>query len=405
AGGGGEGGGGGRQVRALDPGRRARQLMATGPRLPHTTRWGACLALGSALASLLAAFQARALPRYAARYEQNCTLCHVNPSGGGMRSAYAVEDLIPKEFAMSPATPEMLKDIDPKIGKHLSIGTDFRQLFLLETENATLAPPQGFFPMQGDLYVLFQLDPKFLLYYNRSLSNTYEFFGLANVLPFDGYVKAGRFVPPYGWKFDDHTMYVRDSEGFAPPANTDGGVEVGLSPNPFEVQVALVNGNRGSTLDSDRRLAVSGNASARFRLGPLSASLGCNGYTRPGLPAALSSGGAFGYLSGWNVTWVGQGDLVRRQPAGAGPVRSLVSSQELTVLLRRGVEAKATYDFYDPDRDVRSGSKARWGVGLDVMPRSFVTAEVLYRHTDVDRGPALDAGDFDEGVFQLHLLY
>src|SRR5262249_54998727 len=201
-----------RQVPTLDPRRPARQLtMATRPHLPHTTRWGLGLAVACVLASSLAAFQARALPRYSARYEQNCTLCHVNPSGGGMRSAYAVKDLIPKEFAMSPATPEMLKDIDPKIGRHLSIGTDFRQLFLLETENAVLAPPQGFFPMQGDLYLLFQLDPKVLLYYNRSLSNTYEFFGLANVLPFDGYVKAGRFVPPYGWKFDDHTLYVRDS--------------------------------------------------------------------------------------------------------------------------------------------------------------------------------------------------
>src|SRR5262249_9785104 len=200
-----------RQVPPLDPGRRAQQLMATGPRSPHTTRCAALVALACVRGSPVAAFQAHALPRYAARYEQNCMLCHVNPSGGGMRSAYAVKDLIPKEFAMSPATPEMLKDIDPKIGRHLSIGTDFRELFLLETENAVLAPPQGFFPMQGDLYLLFQLDPKVLLYYNRSLSNTYEFFGLANVLPFDGYVKAGRFVPPYGWKFDDHTLYVRDS--------------------------------------------------------------------------------------------------------------------------------------------------------------------------------------------------
>src|SRR5262249_2860205 len=193
--------------------------------------------------------------------------------------------------------------------------------------------------------------------------------------------------------------------GLAPPGNTDGGVEVGFSPNPFEIQVALVNGNRGATLDNDRRLAVSGNASARFRVGPVAASVGFNGYTRPGSSEDLNSGGLFGYLSGWNVTWVGQGDLVRRQPFGAGPTRSVVSSQELTVLLRRGVEAKATYDFYDPDRDVRSGSKSRWGVGVDVFPRSFLTAEVMYRHTNVDRGPALDAGDFDEGVLQLHLLY
>jgi len=322
-----------------------------------------------------------------------------------MRSAYAVQQLVPKEFAMSPATPELLKEIDPKIGKNLSIGTDFRQLFLLESEGSSLAPPQGFFPMQADLYVMFQLDPKFLLYYDKGMSNTYEAFGLAHVLPWDGYVKAGRFVPPYGWKFDDHTMFVRDNEGFAPPANTDGGVEVGLSPEPAEVQLALVNGARGSTLDNDRRLALSGNASARFHVGPVAGSLGLAGYTQPGIQVDLSSGGIFGYLTAWNVTWVGQNDWVRRHPASQGPLTGIVASHEVSVLLRRGVELKSTYDFYDPDRHLKAGSKDRWGIGFDVMPRSFLVVEALYRHTRVTSGPAFQASGYDEGLFQLHLLY
>jgi len=372
---------------------------------PHAARWGALLTLAGVLAALLPALQARALPRYSARYEQNCMLCHVNPTGGGMRSAYAVQQLIPKEFAMSPATPEALKNIDPKLGKNLSIGTDFRELFLVETENAALAPPQGFFPMQGDVYLLFQLDPKFLLYYDRGFSNTYEAFGLAHVLPWDGYVKAGRFVVPYGWKFDDHTMFVRDDEGFAPPANSDAGIEVGLSPEPVDVQLALVNGNRGSTLDNDRRLAASGNVSARFHGGPVAGLLGVTGYVHPGLVEDVNSAGVFGYLSAYNVTWVAQGDVVSHDSDNTAPLTGLVSSQELSVLVRRGIELKATYDFYDPDRHVRSGSKDRWGAGFDLMPRSFLVAEAMYRHTRVHSGPALPVGDYDEVLFQLHLLY
>ena len=377
------------------------------PHMPHLTpvRLGAAILLAIVAGTLLPALKALALPRYAARYEQNCMLCHVNPSGGGMRSAYAVQELVPKEFAMSPATPELLKEIDPRIGKHLSIGTDFRQLFLLESEGSALAAPQGFFPMQGDIYVTFQLDPKFLLYYDKGFTNTYEAFGLAHVLPFDGYVKAGRFVPAYGWKFDDHTLFVRDSEGFAPPANSDAGVEVGLSPNPFEVQVALLNGSRGATLDNDRRLAMSGNASARFNVGPVAGLLGLAGYVQPGVDVDLSTGGVFGYLSGWNVTWVGQTDWVRRHAPESSPNTGIASSQELTVLLKRGVEFKSTYDFFDPDRHIRSGAKDRWGVGFDVMPRSFLVLEALYRHTRVHSGPALDTGGYDEGLFQLHLLY
>ena len=385
--------------------------MSPRPRRPHPTPtraargFPAAIALAIVACTLLSALNALALPRYAARYEQNCMLCHVNPSGGGMRSAYAVQELVPKEFAMSPATPEVLKEIDPRIGKHLSIGTDFRQLFLLESEGSGLAPPQGFFPMQGDVYITFQLDPKFLLYYDRGFTNTYEVFGLAHVLPWDGYVKAGRFVPPYGWKFDDHTQFVRESEGFAPPANSDAGVEVGASPNPFEVQVALLNGNRGATLDNDRRLAMSGNASARFKVGPAVGSLGLSGYTQPGIDVDLSAGGVFGYLSGWNVTWVAQVDWVRRHAPDTNPNTAIVSSQELTLLLKRGIELKSTYDFFDPDRHVRSGSKDRWGVGFDVMPRSFLVLEAMYRHTRVESGLTLPGGDYDEGLFQLHLLY
>jgi len=379
--------------------------MTCHPRMARPARLGAAITLAVALASLVPALSARAVPRYSARYEQNCALCHVNPTGGGMRSAYAVQKLIPKELAFSPMKPELMKEIDPRIGKVLSIGTDFRQFLLLESENSSLAPPQGFFPMQGDVYLSFQLDPRLLLYYDRGFSNTYEAFGLANVLPWDGYVKVGRFVPPYGWRFDDHTLFVRDDEGFAPPAYTDAGAEVGIARDPIDVQVALVNGSRGSTQDNDRRLAVSGNASSRFHAGPVAGSLGVAGYTQPGLSVDVNSAGVFGYLSAWNVTWVAQNDWTRHQPAGGVAVSGLVSSQELTVLLHRGVEIKSTYDFYDPDRDLRSGSKDRWGVGFDFMPSSFLVLEALYRKTRVDAGPDLPANGYDEGLFQFHLLY
>ena len=39
------------------------------------------------------------------------------------------------------------------------------------------------------------------------------------------------------------------------------------------------------------------------------------------------------------------------------------------------------------------------------MPRSFLVLEALYRHTRVEGGPALPGGGYDEGLFQLHLLY
>ena len=374
-------------------------------RARRSTRWGAGFTLALGACALLPALQAGAVPRYSARYEQNCLLCHVNPTGGGMRSAYATQQLIPKEIAMSPRTPEAIAPLDPHLGKYITIGADFRELFIAASANAALAPPQGFFPMQGDVYLAFQLDPKYSLYYDRGMSNTYEVFALANVLPWDGYVKAGRFVPAYGWKFDDHTMFVRSEEGFSPPGNADGGVEMGFSPKQGDLQVALVNGSRGSALDSDRRLATALNLSARFKAGPFAATAGIAGYSQPGVQADLNSGGAFGYLSAWNVTWLGQGDLVRRDPTLTSATTAVVTSHEISILLRQGVELKSTYDFFDPDRSLRTGSKSRWGLGVMVMPRPFLVAEAGIRSTHVQRGPALSARGFDEGIFQLHLLY
>lgn len=374
-------------------------------RTTRTMQWAAWFTLSLAALSALPALKAGAVPRYSARYEQNCMLCHVNPTGGGMRSAYASQDLVPKEIALSPAAPEALTMLDTHLNRNVSIGTDFRELFIVATENAGLAGPQGFFPMQGDVYLSFQLDPKYTLYYDRGLSNTYELFALAHVLPVNGYVKAGRFVPAYGWKFDDHTMYVRSELGFAPPANSDAGVEVGFAPKHGDLQLALLNGNRGSTLDNDRRLATALNASARFKAGPFVATAGFAGYSHPGLTEDLNTAGVFGYLSGWNVTWLGQRDVLRRDPALAPAVIGVVTSHELSVLMRQGVELKATYDFYDPDRGLRSGAKSRWGLGVMVMPRPFLVAEASYRTTNVQPGPALPGRDFDEGLFQLHLLY
>ena len=374
-------------------------------RTHHTTGWGAVFTLALAALSVLPALEAHAVPRYSARYEQNCMLCHVNPTGGGMRAAYATQQLIPKELAMSPRTPDAVAQLDTHLGKNITFGADFRELLILANANAELAPPQGFFPMQGDVYVSFQLDPKYELYFDRGMSSTYEVFGLAHVLPWDGYVKAGRFVPAYGWKFDDHTMFVRSEEGFSPPGNADGGVEVGFSPKCGDLQLALVNGSRGSTLDNDRRLATALSMSGRFKAGPFAATAGVAGYSHPGISEDLNSGGVFGYLSGWNVTWLGQGDLVRRDPYLTPATTAVVTSHELSVLFRQGVELKSTYDFYDPDRSLRSGSKSRWGLGVMVMPRPFLVVEADFRSTHVQRGPALSARDFDEGIFQLHLLY
>jgi hypothetical protein len=343
---------------------------------------------------------ADAVPRYSARYEQKCALCHVNPSGGGLRSAYATQKLVPEEIAWRRAKLPALEDIDPMIGKHIMIGTDFREFYV----GADVPGRPNFFQMQADLYFAFQLEPSVTLYYDRGQSASYELFGLDYLLPVL-YVKAGRFVPSYGWKFDDHTMYVREELGFQPPANSDVGLEAGFSKGPFDAQVGLVNGNRGFVLDSDDELAGVLNADVRHRLGPVGLGLGVSGYHQPGPVLDYDTRGLYGYLIWKRLTWLGEADLFRRKPAGGAAVEGMVASHEVTYLLRQGLDLKATYDFFDPDRDQGAGAKSRWGGGVYVMPRPYMTLEALLRRTLYDNGVDYSGQDFTETALQLHLLY
>jgi len=229
--------------------------------MTRTLRFAAFTLATLAIGAGLVPTKADALPRYGARYEQGCALCHVNPTGGGQRTPYAVQQLIPRELSWPSSASGRPVDLDPRLGKNLLIGADFRELYVTSGDPANRL---DFFQMQGNVYLSFIPEERFTLYFDRGSSDTYELFGLAYLLPWSGYVKAGRFVPCHGWKFDDHTMFVRSEEGFSPPAHTDVGVELGAAPGPLDLQVALLNGNRGSTVGADEHLAAAVNALCRF---------------------------------------------------------------------------------------------------------------------------------------------
>jgi hypothetical protein len=361
----------------------------------------ALVTLALLVAASATAPDARALPRYSARYEQKCALCHVNPSGGGMRSAYAAQDLVPKEIAWSKAKPEAIAEIETHLAKQILIGADLREMYL----GADIEPAhQNFFQMQSTLYLAIQPDPRVTLYFNRGQTNSYESWALGYLFP-TLYVKAGRFVPSYGWKFDDHTMFVRNELGFMPPANTDVGLEAGFTVGSLDIQAAVVNGNPGGTMDSNTKVAGVVNAVGRHRFGPFGAALGASGYHRPSPERDYDTAGLYGYLTWQRLTWIGEADLVRRQEAGGPVVQGIASSHEVTYLLHRGLELKATYDFFDPDRDHESGAKSRWGGGAYFMPFAYLTLEGLVRRFDYAEGMAYTGQDYTETLLQLHALY
>lgn len=362
------------------------------------------------IGALLAAGDAYTIPRYSARYEQECSLCHLNPAGGGERSAYATQYIVPREMAIVPLDEEALKGIDPQINDAVTIGTDLRTFFIRSQEKP--GRPQDFFQMQGNLYLAFQLAPKLSAHLAYGINQEHEVYGLAYVLPLNGYVKLGRFTPDYGWKLADHTSFVRVGMGFIPPLHTDVGMEVGVSPKRASIVLGVSNGRPGNLYDSDNSLAVSGRAVVRGDLGGVGYCLGGSGWRNADdFDGTRTAFGPLYYLTWEGLTWIGEVDFARDEPPGEPGIDRLFASLEVAYPVHQGVDLKVTFDYLDPNRHRDSGTLSRYGLGVEVMPYPFITLEAGLNSYAGDMGRVggnLEVTDFredTEGRLQVHFFY
>lgn len=375
----------------------SRLLSVAGARRPS----GLLLGMAGLLGFLLAA-PLHANPRYAARYDQRCGLCHDDPAGGGKRNLYAAQFLVPSEMSWRPMDDEARERIQPRLGPNLSVGVDLRTLHHYSDDRTE---PQNFVEMEGNLYLAFQPDARITAYLTRGISGSYEVFGIAYVLPHSGYVKVGRFVPPFGWRLPDHSAFARSYGGFAPPSHSDVGVELGVFPGRLELQAALTNGARGQIGDNNRDLAFSGRAAARFHLAGIKAALG-GSYAHNGSPGArASAAGPLGSLAWQRLTWVGEADWSHRDLTDGGSTRGLDLTQELAFRLRPGWDLLATHDFHDPDTGRRTGALNRYGFGVELLPSPFLQLRAMANSYDARKGPDLPRDDYFQSEVQVHFLY
>jgi hypothetical protein len=382
----------------------------------HSGRfWFAFLIAGTAGLCLVVA-NAYTIPRYSARYGQDCNLCHMNPAGGGQRATYATQYIVPKEMAWLGLSDSTLASIDPQLSKAVTIGADARTLFLWSDlgPNATLdtRPFEDFFQMQGNLYLGLQLTDKFSLYFDKGIgqsSTTPEIYGLGYILPATGWVKVGRFVPDFGWRTPDHTAFVRQYMGFIPPGHTDVGIEAGVNPGNLVLTASVLNGNLGSTNDNDDRTEWTGRALYRVYAGHFGAGLGGSVLWNRQFDQEQTAGGPFGYFQLKPFTWTWEADVSNHQviPDTLEAVKSFFTSHELAVQLRQGLDLKGTLDIYDPNVDTDTGKRVRYGFGAESMLYPFVRLEAmayLYRNLD-ESGVTYPETEYSQFVGQVHFFY
>ncbi len=348
--------------------------------------------------SCLVAFTASAyaIPRFATRLNLPCQSCHVNPSGGGMRNAFGQSFSRDSLSVKSWQEEYALDDFSTKLSEFLTYGADFRFLAFYQSRTNPDASLSSFFPMQTDLYFNLAVSKKISLYINPAFGpyNRLEAFAIARILPAIGYVKLGRFTPPYGLRFDDHTSFIRQATPFRNNMGQQTGLEVGFRSGSVIAMGALTNGMSGD-LDGILTKAVFGKLEARGELGPIRALAGVSSYNDVSSVERLNLLG--GYASATlmdRLTLIGDVERIRgnsssmsvtsdlnQRNAPGTLLKQLAVMFEVDYELLQGIDVKLMYDFFDPNTDVKSGMAVRYSGGFEFMPVSGVEVRPLFRYS------------------------
>src|SRR5262249_54728151 len=130
----------------------------------------------------------------------------------------------------------------------LSVGGDFRFLNQSVFEEGNTS--NSFQTDKANLYLGVQLLPDTIDFYlDESVApggaQSREIFGMFTAMPAHGWVKAGKFILPYGIRLEDDNAFIRQVTGFN-FQNPDLGAEVGFEPGSWSIVASITNGTAGA---------------------------------------------------------------------------------------------------------------------------------------------------------------
>jgi len=319
-----------------------------------------------ALAVALMPGLAGAEPYLAVANGLKCSACHVNPTGGGLRShagaLYAQNGLAQWRL---PESMQWLGDI----GEHVRVGGDLRT-----GETRTRVPGAPTQTSSGleqfRLYADVQLLPD---WFGATLDQQLKpgraqrqeaYLRLGGVAR-GWYAKAGQFYLPFGWRLQDSTAFVRALSGVS-MATPDKGVEVGLEGGDWSVQLARSNGPGNVGPVSGHQFT--GNAAWLQPWGRVGLALASTTSTGGDREAV----GLFGGFTTGPLAWLGELDLVSDGGYPEGRRRLAASLAEVDWRVVQGHNLKFTTEWLDPDRRVAHDQKVRHSLVYEWTPIPYL---------------------------------
>jgi hypothetical protein len=353
----------------------------------------------AAMAGIALAGPVWAEPAFAVRTGYSCTQCHVNRTGGGLRTAFGsiyTQTTMPSRQLRFRAEGNLLPaDPDARFSVGSDVRTRYTGVYVEEGDDLSTFEVSG-----ANVYAEVRLAPdRFSLYLDETLApggaRVREAYGLFQLRRGRGYVKFGRFLPVYGWRLPDDDAFIREPNGFAYSAQ-DIGVEVGFEPGRWSVHAAVANGSRGE-VDSDRSKQLTLTGVRRFGR----ARLGVSASNNKDGDVTTTQAGLFGGVNFGRLALLAEGDW--GQTGDGSSVRRHIGYFEADLLIVRGLNLKYAHDWMDPDLDNSTDARQRDSLGIEWVPYPFVKLSLFGRRRDGPRQfPALRDDQFE---LELHLFF
>jgi hypothetical protein len=339
---------------------------------------------------------AQAEPYLAAQMGLKCGQCHVNPTGGGMRTVYG-NTFAQTVLAAKRIGPE--EDLwTGQVMKFLSVGGNARANYTyvevphqddsneFETEEARAYLDFGVIPGRLSVY----LDQRFAPGNATNMEANVRYWVKENAF----YVKAGRMYLPFGYRLEDDGAFVRQLSGINMQA-PDEGLELGLEHGNWTGQVAISNGAGGGT-ENDHGKQITTRlefVQSRWRGG---ASLLFNDAEA----GSRSGAGLFGAFNAGPVTLLGEVDYIDDDGIGADGTKLMATLAEADWKMKQGHNLKVTYEWLEPNRDIDEDEQTRTSLLYEWSPIQFVQIRAGVRV--YDGIPQNDNQNRRQAFLQLH---
>lgn len=340
---------------------------------------------------------ARAEPWIAVKEGLKCTACHVNPSGGGMRTEYGN---LYAQMQLA-ATQLLAADADRwtgRLNRHVALGGNLRaDARHIEIPNQ---PSQTLFELdEARLYLLFSPVPgRVDVYLDQRVapgsSLNREAYARYSSESGNWYVKAGQMYLPYGLRLEDDSAFIRRVPGinFTTP---DSGVEVGWEDARWSAQLALSNGTAGATeVDNGKQI------STRLEYIDSGWRAGVSVNTNDTDAGTRNMQSLFAGLRTGPVAWLAEVDFIRDDSFTRNALTQQAALIEANWSFRQGHNLKVTAELLEPDADADSDERQRYSIYWEYFPFEFTQVRFGTRMHDDNRG--VDLQNRTVVVLQLH---